>query len=242
MRTFLLAGALALSFLTVPPSASSAGPGVVTCAGEPATIVGTEGVKLFGGPGNDVIRSGVGSDLIEGGAGIDDLAGLGGDAGIDSLRGGDGNDRLHTYQPNLVFGGPGNDQVSYDLTLANGGRIDPGPGTDTRLAFVDHTGSPAILNFRTGSFSVGGFTFDVVNDEMSRLVLGGGRFTVIGRDRAEHVSALQLVKYAGHGGNDVLQSRSYDDTFLGGPGFDVAHVDGGIDTCRSVERPDGCDR
>jgi hypothetical protein len=53
---------------------------------------------------------------------------------------------------------------------------------------------------------------------------------------------LQLVKFAGHGGNDRLDPRSFDDTFLGGTGFDVAHVDGGVDTCRSVERRDGCDR
>ena len=308
MRTFLLAGALTLAFLVVPPAGAAV---VTTCDGQAATIVGTEGEdqllgtdgpdviaglggddhidgldgddvicggdgtdslggedgndtiyggngddlirgdtnaiggpdndRLYAGPGNDVLRSGVGSDLIDGGGGIDDLAGLG-DKLADTLRGGDGDDRFTTVQPNLVLGGPGNDSVDYELQLVAGGRIDPGPGLDTRLAFVDHTGQPAVLNFRTANYSVGGFHFTIIRDEMRRLVLGGGRYTVIGRDVGEYVSALQLVKYAGHGGNDRLVSRSFDDTFLGGNGFDVAHVDGGIDTCRDVERREGCDR
>jgi hypothetical protein len=50
-----------------------------------------------------------------------------------------------------------------------GGLIDLRPGMDPRLGFVDHTGQAAILNFRNGAFSVGGFAFDVVNDEMNRL-------------------------------------------------------------------------
>lgn len=132
--------------------------------------------------------------------------------------------------------------MTYELVLEPGGLIDLGPGTDTTLGFVDHTGSPAVLDFRTGEFMVGSTAFDVVNDEMRTLALGGGRFTVIGRDRPEHVSALQLVKFAGHGGNDILDARGSDDTFLGGPGFDIGHLDGGTDTCRSVERRVGCDR
>jgi len=75
-----------------------------------------------------------------------------------------------------------------------GGLIALGPGIDPRLGFVDHTGPAAILNFRNGALSVGGFAFDVVNDEINRPGLGGGRYSVIGRDRGEYVSALQLFR------------------------------------------------
>ncbi len=210
--------------------------------GDPFMASGTgDNDRLFGGPGNDVMRSSTASDLIDGGTGIDDLW-AGNDGHQDTLRGGYGDDRVIAAQPNIVYGGPGNDRVAYELVLEPGGLIDLGPGTDTTLGFVDHTGSPAVLNFRTGEFRVGSTYFDVVNDEMRSLPLGGGRFTVIGRDRAEHVSARQLVWFSGHGGNDVLDARGGNDTFLGGRGFDIGRMDGGTDTCRSVERRFGCDR
>ena len=58
-----------------------------------------------------MIRSSTESDLIDGGPGIDDLW-PGNDGHPDTLRGGYGDDRVIAAQPNLVYGGPGNDRVA----------------------------------------------------------------------------------------------------------------------------------
>ena len=90
-----------------------------TCAGKPATIVGTakddiiKGTKrrdvIVAGAGNDRVRGQGGNDLICGGPGNDRLLGnagrdtLLGGLGADLLRGGSGNDRL--------LGGDGRDYL-----------------------------------------------------------------------------------------------------------------------------------
>ena len=65
-----------------------------TCAGKPATIIGTEGGydSLRGTAGPDVIVGLGGSDLIDGLSGDDTLCGH---AGSDSLHGGGGRDELY---------------------------------------------------------------------------------------------------------------------------------------------------
>lgn len=91
-----------------------------TCAGLPATIVGTEGADriagttgddviaalggndtVFGLGGNDVVCGGIGDDKIKGGAGTDQLFG---EDGRDRLVGGPG-------KPDLCDGGPGKDRA-----------------------------------------------------------------------------------------------------------------------------------
>jgi hypothetical protein len=93
---------------------------VPTCAGRPATIIGTAGrdrlvgtrkrdvIAALGGPdivkagkGKDIVCAGPGRDRVAGGAGSDKL--LGG-KGRDTLRGGAGRDKL--------FGGPGRDRCA----------------------------------------------------------------------------------------------------------------------------------
>lgn len=90
-----------------------------TCAGQQATIVGTNGAdilrgtpgrdvivgnggddQIFGAGGNDIICGNAGGDLIQGGPGADLVIG---GFGPDRLVGGAGNDDLR--------GGPGNDEV-----------------------------------------------------------------------------------------------------------------------------------
>jgi uncharacterized repeat protein (TIGR01451 family) len=112
------------------------GAGSPTCAGRPATVVGTPGADLlvgsagndvifaragsdrirsFGGRdlicaggGNDVVKSGGRSDQVRAGPGADRLFGGGGG---DALRGGRGPDRLRGGRgADLLAGGPGDDR------------------------------------------------------------------------------------------------------------------------------------
>lgn len=107
-----------------PPSPPSKTP---TCAGVPATIVGTaKNETILGTNGRDVIVARGGRDVVNGRGGNDLICGGGGDdilrggAGDDVIYGGDGNDD--------VQGGPGND-VLYGGRGSD--RIVGGPGNDT---------------------------------------------------------------------------------------------------------------
>lgn len=135
-------GKLLVGRFTADPS-SSAPPPRLSCAGRPATIVGTPAADhLVGtrGPdviaalgGNDRISSGGGNDLICAGAGRDSVkAGRGndkvhGEAGSDSLRGGPGVDLLlGETGADRLFGGPG----GKDVCNGGPGRHDAGKGCE----------------------------------------------------------------------------------------------------------------
>ena len=98
----------------------------VSCAGEAATISGTEGAdRLAGTPGNDVVAGRGGNDTISGLAGDDVICG---GSGKDTLKGGHGNDRLYGQQgKDRLKGGPGSD-------VLKGGTgkdiLEGGPGKD----------------------------------------------------------------------------------------------------------------
>ena len=80
----------------------------LTCAGWPATVVGTAGADvLTGTSGPDVIVGGAGRDTIRGGGGHDTICAGGGNDTVGGGRGGD-----------LIIGDAGNDH------------LDGGPGTD----------------------------------------------------------------------------------------------------------------
>lgn len=118
-----------------PPAPPALNP--VLCAGQVATIVGTEQANTLKGTrgrdviaglgGNDVVSGLGGNDLVCGGAGRDALRGgpgrdvLRGEAGNDVLRGEGGNDRL--------FGGAGRDRL-----FGGAGRdtLRGGPGQDSQ--------------------------------------------------------------------------------------------------------------
>lgn len=75
-----------------PPVSSPVTPVVVTCRGQPATIVGTSGNDgIVGTPGRDVIAALEGNDKVSGLAGEDLVCG---DSGNDTLKGGKGKDEL----------------------------------------------------------------------------------------------------------------------------------------------------
>jgi len=86
-------------------------PPIASCAGQPATIVGTSGDDAISGTkGDDVIDGLGGNDVIEGGPGDDCLNG--GD-GIDQLKGGPGADQhFGGAARDRIRGGPENDELN----------------------------------------------------------------------------------------------------------------------------------
>jgi len=114
-------GPAASATLTVtgetPPSTDPPNPPSATCAGLPATQVGSAASEVIvGTPGDDVIQALGGDDTIIGLGGSDIICG---DDGNDKLAGGSGDDRL--------FGGLGRDKLNGGV-----GRDDcaGGPGRD----------------------------------------------------------------------------------------------------------------
>ncbi len=91
--------ALSLFFVVIAPSVT--GQNVPTCAGKPATIIGTDGPDLlFGTARADVIVAKGGNDRIFARGGDDTICG---NAGADYVQGGNGAD--------LIIGGYGNDRL-----------------------------------------------------------------------------------------------------------------------------------
>ena len=109
--------------------------GASTCAGLPATIVGTPaGELILGTAGPDVIAAGGGDDTVIGGGGNDIICG---DDGDDRISAGGGNDIvLGGLGSDLMLGGDGDDRLiggDGDDTIACGSGSDiahGGPGTD----------------------------------------------------------------------------------------------------------------
>ncbi len=99
-----------------------------TGSGNFAGVGNSEGNRIAGRSGNDVLDGASGNDLVIGGAGRDTIRGADGD---DTLRGGSGRDQL--------FGGTGNDTLlggDFNDTLRGGAgndALDGGSGNDTAL-------------------------------------------------------------------------------------------------------------
>lgn len=203
-------------------------PDSVTCAGQVATIVGTEGAdNLVGtsGPdiivglgGNDTIRGLGGNDIICGNGGNDVIGGnygndriyggvgddvLNGGVGNDSVGGGFGNDKLYGYTgEDSLFGSAGNDEV-----FGGGGDdvIRGGDGTDRLL---------------------GGFGADTIHGGNGADIIRGevGNDVIFGNNGDDDVN--------GNAGNDRVYGGNGADLLFGGRGADVLHGGVGEDQLR----------
>lgn len=119
-RAVLLACVLVFMLATGGLPLGNAAPERPTCAGRPATRIGTNGA--------DTLRGTDGDDVIFGGGGNDTLLGLDGD---DRLCGGGGADLLlGGDDENLINGGAGSDTASYEEAPAG------------ILAFINIAGKP----------------------------------------------------------------------------------------------------
>ena len=186
--------------------------------------------SLFGSDGNDHLVSGDIRATLDGGAGNDVLDGgngnqwIAGRTGNDLITAGAGADMI-TPGPGTdgVDGGGNRDTLRYTLTrgrvivdLKNGYALGEG---DDQFDNVE-----GIIGSRFGD--------DLRGNDMRNQILGGDGADVIrGRGTPD-------ILLAG-AGNDIVYS--YDgspDEVDGGPGFDRAHVDGGLhpDQVRRVER------
>lgn len=242
---------VALSGTSVSPPARAAVP---TCAGVPATIVGTGGDdELTGTPGDDVIAGLGGADVIDAGAGNDLVCG---DAGPDELVGGSGDDHLHGGTNGLVpmfesepeprgdtlVPGPGDDLVDVGLNTVL--RADGYNSADT----IDYSGSETgvVVDLVSGVATGEGTDSVVVVQPEPAL---GAVIELLGSSHADHLMGTdgsdQLI---GKGGGDRIDARGGDDLVMndwdeysppagepaddvweGGEGDDFLDSTGGID-------------
>ncbi|MCH8062837.1 MAG: hypothetical protein IH861_10070 [Chloroflexi bacterium] len=200
-------GPIALDNIRIAPS----------CAGERATLIGTDGddeifgtdradvIVGFGGAdrieglgGDDFICGGPGDDVISGGSGRDSIFGDAGDDRInggarsDFLSGGDGDDSIKGGSGgDAIYGDAGNDTLS-----GNDGNdlIRGGPGNDKAFG--------------------GEGNDDIKGGEGSDEIRGG----------------LNDDLLQGGEGLDYIWGESGDDTIDGGPSDDVLLGNGGADT------------
>jgi Ca2+-binding RTX toxin-like protein len=208
-------GLMALAMSAVPllslRADASAAP---TCAGLPATIVGT--------PGRDNIRGTPGADVIVGLGGIDSIRGLAGNDVIcggrrfDEIRGGAGNDIIidRRGSSSVLWGdtgddvlvGPGNPAAPYFVSLHGGPGDDRlvlrGPGQ----VLFNRFGHPVRVDLRAGTASGQGH---------DRIRLGphdGGNVADVPRG-----SVVRGTRYGDTmtANGSLLIGRRGDDTFVG---------------------------
>lgn len=207
-RALALALTAALAgVLPVAPPAAAAPP---TCAGVPATIVGTEG-----------------ADVLEGTKVADVIVALGGDdvvtarSGDDLVCGGNGADTL--------FGGPGADQLygGFDRRGEDAGGsylvgdlLDGGTGDDTLVAV--HDGRRVDTRRRPDTFSYEQAESGVVVDLSSSPGTASGQGT----------DTLRFGKDVG------VEGSSFADTLTGSPRRDVLHGLTGDDTLDGADGDD----
>jgi Ca2+-binding RTX toxin-like protein len=205
-----------------------------TCAGQYATIVGTDGDDILTGTdGDDVVSLGAGSDQFwHGGAGNDVVCGgpgqdhLVGEAGNDWLDGGGG--------PDTVYGGAGEDVVH------GGAGNDSIHGDDFDPSGTDFDGADQVYG-DDGDDGIGGEAgtgADVIEggegtDQIS-FYLGGGRSVTIDvaagtatGDAVDTLSGLEI--HQGSEYADVLMGSPRDDQLHGVIGDDLVNGRGGND-------------
>lgn len=268
--THLLTAGAVSAFVVVAPGAlpgwqaGAAAPAAPpTCAGEPATIVGTPGDDFIDGTdgrdvivargGDDHVGSGPGRDLICLGAG-DDLGD--GHDGQDQVRGGAGDDYLVSHRGyDRIVGNRGRDVMF--LPSRRGTDVEGGPGDDAITVNPSATGR---LNARGGSgwdqigLHVGGRDAAILIDQQAGTIdLAGtaGAFSgfayvnLTGRHAWTYdgtAAADTLVSLQGpttthlRGGDDRVWTGDFDDWIDGGGGHDTAiGIGDGINYCVALE-------
>lgn len=178
MGAYVVLGVLVGLFVYSDPLSARSEPlaaRAVTCAGQPATIVGTSGPDVINGtPGDDVIAAFGGADVIHGRGGSDLIcAGF----GRDTVRGGVGKDTVYAGPGHdKVFGGDGNDLLF------------GGDGADT---LQGNTGADRVVGGKGRDTVMGGVGFDTVEGGLGadRVTGGAGDDIVDGGAGADVCSA-----------------------------------------------------
>lgn len=216
-------GIMVLVIPTVVGFAPVQGPGVPTCFGEQATILGTPN------PGGDNLQGTAGDDVIVGLGGEDNMAGHGGN---DLMCGGEGDDTMSGHNGNdKMSGGPGNDDLwggrGHDRMFGGVGldRFDEahvyGRGNDRVNA--GPTGERDVLSYNLSDSAV---NVDMVAGLVTSDTTGTDRissfFMVVGTPYADSLLADdEDNELRGTGGEDHLDGRGGSDVLDGGNGFDT---------------------
>ena len=195
-------------FAAAPAGATTEG---LTCAGQQATIVGTDGAdRIVGTDGDDVIVARGGNDII--------LAG----EGEDLVCGGPGNDRIRgQQQSDVIYGEAGDDIIfgNWGADVIYGGdgddRIDGGFGDDT------------VYGDAGDNWLRGGNHTDVVFGGPGDDDMGGGN----GHDLLEGFAGDDILR--GGGGHDTLNGGLHRDIINSGTGNDFINGGSGNDDLRS---------
>lgn len=221
-------------------------------AGADSLISQASADTVYGGQGNDIIRSNGGS-LLYGDRGSDTIgndAPFGGGFGVsagggDTMYGGDGDDSLkaNATGPSSLFGNRGND------VLVAGNRSDTlygGQDNDTLNSAVGgllygDRGNDNIV-FTVGSGVAGATVYGGDGDD---AITGGGRTLLFGNQGNDTITAnagdsvyggsgADVLTASGSGafisgdlGNDVLVNRASNNTLAGGEGDDTITFDTG---------------
>lgn len=248
-RATVVALTLLVSGLASAPSARAQVP---TCAGRPATVVGTDGTDFIRGtPGDDVIFAGGGDDSIQALGGDDIICtGTGHDriragAGDDRVLAGGGNDRVEGGDGNdLVQGGAGDDRLwgqhGHDRLLGKAGDdiLRGGEGDDVVHAddgddtSFGGAGRDVLRSGAGQDRSSGGPEADVLVGSAGSDQLGGGG----GNDNIRGGGGDDVIN--GSDGNDQLRGGNGRDTIGGGRGADYLDGGRGIDDCTDVSARD----
>ena len=221
----LFAAMLLVGTLLVLPTPDAVA--AASCAGEAATVTGTNGNDdLVGTAGRDVIVAMDGDDTIRG-LGGDDLICAG--AGNDVVQGGAGNDR--------IFGHAGDDELvgqgGADTLVGNSGadKILGGPGRDTirggdgNDSIRGHGGADDIEG-QGGADTISG------GNGADKLRGGDGKDTISGGDGADGlVGGPGADRLRGNDGPDIIDGGTGKDKLWGGPDWDDCYSGARRDPC-----------
>ena len=210
------------------PSASASTAKVLTCFGQPATIVehrddvtvlGTSGPDVIVAPGGASVRARDGDDLI---CGISDLWGGAGDDRIVKQR-----HPIELESSSLAVGGPGDDEIRREEAFIDDVHLlvtIGGPGNDLLIGGAN----PDSLRGGPGADRLDGRrAFDLVNGGPGPDVMVGGFF----RDHLLGGPGPDRIR--GGTGKDTASGGRGDDRILGQLGVDAAYGGLGSDVCRA---------
>lgn len=203
---------VALAMPIAPAVGRTAADPPPTCAGLPATIVGTDQ--------RDVLKGTDGDDVIVGLGGNDVIRGLDGNDTICGYS--DGNvPRRFSEQADHLTGGSGNDRLVGTSWYQDSAMASGGLGDDTfenvPVSFTDAPG-PVTVDLEAGTGTGWG------TDTFIRVgIVHGTRFDDVlrGEDSFEFDDSECGCDFLhGHDGNDLLEGRAGRDSLYGGDGAD----------------------
>ena len=189
-------------------------------AGDDTIRTGDDADSIQGGDGNDLIEAGVDDDSVEGGAGNDTIVA---GEGADHVDGGDGND--------LIYGGYG-PSVPDAVNIVDANDLAPQNGLDD---LHGDAGDDTIFGMDDDDSLYGGSGNDVLDGgiDEDKLFGGTGDDKLIGGQGADSLH--------GEDGDDTIDGGAGNDNIYGGAGNDILSGGDDRDYFRGVNAGDYVD-